>query len=161
MMNIILLILRGVACLLLAGLILTPFSQIVMRGVFNVPMEGAEEMARYMLICLTFLAAAIVSYDGGQIKMEEIQALLPQRPRWLLQLFIELSGVIIFAFLSYAAFTTIGRNISSRTATLEMPFLLFMGPLALGAAFLTLANLVLLWRTWRRGRPDDKQTTLT
>ncbi|MFM9974267.1 MAG: TRAP transporter small permease [Beijerinckiaceae bacterium] len=160
-MNVILLMLRAVACLLLAGLILTPFAQIVMRGVFDVPMAGAEEMARYMLICLTFLAAAIVSLDGGQIKMEEMQALLPERPRWLLQLFIEFSGVILFAFLAYAATATISRNISSRTATLEMPFLIFMGPLALGSALLTLANLVLLWRTWLRGRPDDKQTTLT
>ena len=29
-----------------------------MRGVFNVPMSGAEELARYFLICLTFIAAA-------------------------------------------------------------------------------------------------------
>jgi TRAP-type C4-dicarboxylate transport system permease small subunit len=160
-MNALMLLLRAAACLMLAGLILTPFAQIVMRGLFDVPMAGAEEMARYMLICLTFLAAALVSLDGGQIKMEEMQAMLPERPRWLLQLFIELSGVVLFAFLAYAASATIGRNITSRTATLEMPFLLFMGPLALGAALLAFANAVLLWRTWSRGRPDDKHTTLT
>jgi hypothetical protein len=39
--------LRILACALLAGLILTPFAQIIMRGVFNVPMAGAEELARY------------------------------------------------------------------------------------------------------------------
>ncbi len=160
-MTAILLILRVVACAMLAGLILTPFAQIIMRGAFDIPMAGAEEMARYMLICLTFLAAALVSLDGGQIKMEEMQALLPERPRWVLQLFIELSGVVLFAFLAYAATATIGRNISSTTATLEMPFLLFMGPLAVGGALLAFANVVLLLRTWQRGRPDDKQTTLT
>jgi TRAP-type C4-dicarboxylate transport system permease small subunit len=154
-------ILRLVSCLMLAGLILTPFAQIVLRGVFNLPMAGAEEIARYMLICLTFLAAALVSLDGGQIKMEEFQAMLPERPRWLLQLFIETAGVILFAVLAYAAIGTIARNITSRTATLEMPFLLFMGPLAVGAVLLTFANLVLLFRTWSRGKPDDKQTTLT
>lgn len=154
-------ILRLVCCLMLAGLILTPFAQIVLRGVFNLPMAGAEEMARYMLICLTFLAAALVSLDGGQIKMEEFQAMLPERPRWLLQLFIEMAGAILFAVLAYAAIGTIARNITSRTATLEMPFLLFMGPLAVGAVLLTFANLVLLFRTWSRGKPDDKQTTLT
>jgi TRAP-type C4-dicarboxylate transport system permease small subunit len=160
-MTLLVTVLRIVSCLMLAGLILTPFAQIVMRGVFNVPMAGAEEMARYMLICLTFLAAALVSLDGGQIKMEEFQALLPERPRWLLQLVIEAAGVILFAVLSWAAIGTIARNIGSRTATLEMPFLVFMGPLAIGAVLLTFANAVLLWRTFRRGRPDDKQTTLT
>jgi TRAP-type C4-dicarboxylate transport system permease small subunit len=154
-------VLRTVACAMLAGLILTPFAQIIMRGVFDVPMAGAEEMARYMLICLTFLAAAMVSLDGGQIKMEEFQALLPDRPRWLLQLTIELAGVVLFAFMAYAAIGTIARNINSTTATLEMPFVLFMGPLALGAVFLTVANLVLFRRTLARGRPDEKHTTLT
>ena len=154
-------VLRTVACVMLAGLILTPFAQIIMRGVFDVPMAGAEEMARYMLICLTFLAAAMVSLDGGQIKMEEFQALLPDRPRWLLQLTIELAGVVLFAFMAYAAIGTIARNINSTTATLEMPFVLFMGPLALGAVFLTVANLVLFRRTLARGRPDEKHTTLT
>lgn len=152
---------RTVACLMLAGLVLTPFAQIIARGIFDVPMAGAEEMARYMLICLTFLAAGLVSLEGGQIKMEEVQALLPERVRWFLQLVIELSGVLLFAFLAYAAITTIARNISSRTATLEMPFLFFMGPLAIGALLLTFANGVLFWRTWSRGRPDEKMTTLT
>lgn len=153
--------LQTIACLMLAGLILAPFTQIIMRGVFNVPMAGAEEMARYMLICLTFLSAALVTLEGGQIRMEEFQALIPEHPRWLLQLAIEVSGVALFGYLTYAAVGTISRNISSSTATLEMPFLVFMGPLALGAAMLSFASLILFWQTWTRGKPDAKSTTLT
>ena len=41
-----------------------------MRGVFNVPLAGAEELAKYFLICLTFLAASYVTAEGGQIRME-------------------------------------------------------------------------------------------
>ncbi len=153
--------LRAFACLMLAGLILTPFTQIILRGVFDVPMAGAEEMTRYMLICMTFLAAALVTLDGGQIRMEEFQATLPERPRWLLQLLIEISGVLFFGFLAAAGAITISRNINSRTAVTEIPFLMFMGPLALGATLLALASLWQLRTTWLRGRPDDKQTTLT
>ncbi len=160
-MRLTILALRAVGCLMLAGLILTPFAQIILRGVFDVPMAGAEEMARYMLICLTFLAAALVTIEGGQIRMEELQAALPERPRWLLQLLIELSGVAFFAFLAYAGFVTIHRNFNSSTAVMELPFPLFMGPLAVGAALLALASLWQLGQTWRRGRPDAKQTTLT
>ena len=153
--------LRALACALLAGLILTPFAQIVMRGVFDVPMAGAEEFARYLLICLAFLSAALVSLEGGQIRMEEFQALIAERPRWLLQLVIEASGVIAFGLLATAAIVTIARNIASATATLEIPFLIFMGPLAIGAALLALVSLRHLVETFRRGRPDDKHTTLT
>ena len=53
--------LRALACILLFLLIVTPLAQIIMRGVFNVPMAGAEEMARYFLICLSFLAGAATS----------------------------------------------------------------------------------------------------
>jgi TRAP-type C4-dicarboxylate transport system permease small subunit len=153
--------LRALACLLLFLLVVTPFAQIIMRGVFNIPMAGAEEWARYMLICLCFLAGALVTIDGGQIRMEEIQALLPERPRWLLQLLIEASGVVVFGFLAYAAFFTIANNMSNQTATLEMPFWIFMAPLALGAVMLCGATAMLFHHTWRRGRPENKQTTLT
>ena len=75
------------ACLaLLFLLIATPLAQIVMRSVFNVPMSGAEELARYFMICLVFLGAPLVTLWGGQIGMEEFQALIPARPRWWLQL---------------------------------------------------------------------------
>lgn len=154
-------VLRALSYGLLAMLVLMPFAQIIMRGVFNVPMAGAEELTRYFLICLVFMAAAGVTLDGGQIRMEEFQALLPERPRWGLQLFIELSGIALFGFLGYAAFVTIGNNMSNQTATLEMPFWLFMAPLALGTVFLALETALTLRHTWRRGRPEDKQTTLS
>ena len=153
--------LRAISCLLLFGLIVTPFAQIIMRGVFNVPMAGAEEMARYMLICLCWSAGALVTLDGGQIRMEEAQALLPERPRWLLQLLIEALGIAAFGYLSYAAAFTIANNMNNQTATLEMPFWLFMAPLLAGSLLLLFATTVILIRTLRQGRADAKQTTLT
>ena len=152
---------RWVSIALLALLILTPLAQIVMRGIFNIPMAGAEELARYFLICLCFIAASYVTADGGRIRMEEFQVLLPPRPRWMLQLLVEAAGVVMFAILLVAALTTIRRNLDNQTATLEMPFWIFMGPLALGSLLLCVESLVLLVRTWRSHRAHEKQTTLT
>lgn len=152
---------RWVSFALLALLVLTPLAQVVMRGVFNVPMSGAEELARYFLICLTFIGAAYVTEQGGQIRMEEFQGLLPPRPRWFLQLAIELSGVAMFMVLLVAAVYTIGNNLSNQTATLEMPFWLFMGPLALGSLLLVIETLMMFIHTLRRRRPEEKQTVLT
>lgn len=152
---------RWVSFVLLALLVITPLAQVVMRGVFNVPMSGAEELARYFLICLTFIAAAYVTQQGGQIRMEEFQSLLPPRPRWLLQMIIELAGVAMFAVLLVAALITITNNLSNQTATLEMPFWLFMGPLALGSLLLVVETLAMFVHTLQRRRPEDKQTVLT
>ena len=59
-MRILIVSLRAICCALLFALIAMPFAQIIMRGVFNVPMAGAEELTRYFLICLTFMAGALV-----------------------------------------------------------------------------------------------------
>ena len=152
---------RGVSLVLLALLVLTPLAQIVMRGVFNVPMAGAEELARYFLITVTFIAASYVTCEGGQIRMEEVQGLLPPRPRWLLQLVIELAGVAMFATLFVAGVVTIGNNLNNQTATLEMPFWLFMGPLVVGTLLLVVETAAMFVHTLRRGRPEAKQTVLT
>ena len=147
--------------MLLAALIVTPLAQITMRGVFNVPLAGAEELAKYFLICLTFVAASYVTREGGQIRMEEFQALLPARPRWLLQIAIELSGVAVFGTLFVASVVTVVRNINSETPVLQIPFWLFFAPLVLGSLLLAVETAAMLAHTWRRRRPEAKQTVLT
>ena len=152
---------RFICLVLLAALIVTPLLQIVMRGIFNVPMSGAEELARYFLICLSFIAASYVTQQGGQIRMEEFQVLIPPTPRWLLQMAIELIGVAVFAVFFVASVVTIANNLKNQTATLEMPFWLFMGPLALGSLLLIVETAAMFIHTLRRGRPEAKQTVLT
>ncbi len=152
---------RVICLLLLAALIVTPLLQIVMRGIFNVPMSGAEELARYFLICMSFIAASYVTREGGQIRMEEFQVLIPPTPRWLLQMVIELSAAVIFAIFFVASVVTILNNLRNQTATLEMPFWLFMGPLAIGSLLLIIESVALFVHTLRRGRPEAKQTVLT
>ena len=154
-------VVRWSSIVLLALLVVTPLLQITMRGVFNLPFAGAEELARYFLICLVFIASPWVTEAGGQIRMEEFQAKLSPRPRWLLQLVIDLSGVAMFAVLLAAGIVTIRNNLDNQTATLEMPFWLFMGPLVLGALMLVIETLAVFVKTYRRHRPEEKRTTLT
>lgn len=152
---------RGAGLVLLAALIVTPLAQITMRGVFNVPLAGAEELAKYLLICLTFIAASYVTREGGQIRMEELQARLPRRPRWVLQMLIEISGVAVFGVLFVASAVTVSRNMNSVTPVLEMPFWMFFAPLVIGSLLLVIETLAMLVHTWRAGRPEPKQTVLS
>jgi len=152
---------RRASFLLLAALIVTPLAQITMRGVFNVPLAGAEELAKYFLICLTFVAASYVTREGGQIRMEEFQFLLPPKPRWILQLVIEISGVAVFGVLFVASVVTVTRNLNSVTPVLEIPFWLFFAPLVVGSLLLVVETLAMFVHTWRARRPEAKQTVLT
>ena len=152
---------RRLSLALLALLIATPLAQIMMRGVFNVPMSGAEELTRYFLITMTFIGSSYVTVQGGQIRMEEVQGFIPPRPRWLLQLCIELCGIAMFGLLCAAGIITILNNLQNKTPTIEMPFWLFMAPLAVGSALLVVETAVALVHTWRRKRPEAKHTVLT
>ena len=154
-------LIRWASLLLLFLLIATPLAQVVMRGVFNVPMSGAEELARYFLICVSFLAASFVTREGGQICMEEIQAFLPERIRWWTQMVVELSGVIFFTTIGISALVTISRNLDNQTATLEMPFPIFMAPLALGMFLLAIETSMVLLHLIKSGHADAKTTNLT
>ena len=152
---------RGAGLILLAALIVTPLAQITMRGVFNVPLAGAEELAKYFLICLTFVAASYVTREGGQIRMEEFQALVPPRPRWVLQLVIEACGIGVFGVLFVASVVTVTRNLNSVTPVLEIPFWLFFAPLVIGSLLLVVETLAMLAHTWRVRRPEPKHTVLS
>ena len=152
---------RWISLSLLFLLIATPLAQVIMRSVFNIPMSGAEELARYFLICLSFLAASYVTREGGQICMEEVQAFFPDRIRWWTQMLVELSGVIFFTTIGVSALITISRNLDNQTATLEMPFPIFMAPLALGMFLLAIETMMVLIHLVRSGHADAKTTNLT
>ena len=147
--------------ILLAALVVTPLAQITMRGVFNVPLAGAEELAKYFLICLTFVAASYVTREGGQIRMEEFQFLLPPKPRWVLQLVIEVCGIAVFGILFVASVVTVTRNLNSVTPVLEIPFWLFFAPLVLGSLLLVVETLAMFVHTWRGRKPEAKHTVLS
>jgi TRAP-type C4-dicarboxylate transport system permease small subunit len=93
--------------------------------------------------------------------MEEIQAFFPDRIRWLTQILIELSGVIFFTAIGASAVITISRNMDNQTATLEMPFPIFMAPLALGMFLLAIETLMVLIHLIRSGHANAKTTNLT
>jgi len=151
---------RWTSLCLLALLVVTPIAQIVARGGFNLPFAGAEELARYFLIALTFIAAAYVTREGGQIRMEEFQAMLPPRPRWALQVLVEATGVVFYLVLFAASTITVARNLDNQTATLEMPFLLFFAPLVIGSALLAIETAIGCVERVRGHRPAAKNTTL-
>jgi hypothetical protein len=77
-----------------------------------------------------------------------------------LQMFIDLCSVLMFDLITAASVVSIGQNLNNQTATLEMPHWLFMAPLTLGMALLTLEHALQLRCTLRQGRANDKQTTL-
>ena len=53
-------------------MILIPAAQVVLRELVGVPFVGAEELTRFMLICVVFVTFPYVVASGSNIRLEEL-----------------------------------------------------------------------------------------
>jgi TRAP-type C4-dicarboxylate transport system permease small subunit len=135
-------VLTAVVALLTAGLVLVPTAQVVMRGVFTLPFIGAEELTRFLLICLVFCSYPLVVLKGENIVMGEIKAALPVRLRRIVNISISISAIAITGFLAWVTVSNISKNLANATPTLGIPFWLFLGATAFGFAGAVLVHLI-------------------
>ena len=94
-------ILTAFVVVIMAGLIIVPMAQVVMRGVFTLPFIGAEELTRFLLICLVFCAYPLVVEHGENIVMGEFKAAMPRRLRAAINLIISVLAIAVTAFIAY------------------------------------------------------------
>lgn len=137
---------RDAGAVLFALLMALVVVQIVMRVVFLAPLVGAEELVRYFLICIIFLGAPYAARSGGHIRMEEFQNKLPAPLRAAVRLLSHLSSVLVFGFISFSALLSLLQNLNNKTATLSMPYWLFILPTAVGFVLLTIEYVLMLRR---------------
>lgn len=84
---------RIAATLILAGLLLTMFSQVVARYVFRAPFSWSEELCRFGLVWLTFLAAAYIMGQRQHIAVDLWSQWLTARQRVWADRFVQ--GVVV------------------------------------------------------------------
>lgn len=135
-------VLTVIVAVLVAGLVLVPTAQVVMRNIFTLPFIGAEELTRFLLICLVFSSYPLVVQNGENIVMGEIKAALPARLRAFIDISISVSAVAITGFLAWVTATNISKNLANATPTLGIPFWLFLGATFVGFAGAALAHLI-------------------
>jgi TRAP-type C4-dicarboxylate transport system permease small subunit len=135
-------ILNFVTVLMMAGIILVPVAQVVMRGVFGLPFIGAEELTRFLLICVIFCGYPLVVEAGENIVMGELKAALPRRIRSAVNVAISVSAVLVTGFLAYVTAANISRNLDNTTPTLGIPFWIFLAATFFGFAGAAVVHLV-------------------
>ncbi|MCX7787639.1 MAG: TRAP transporter small permease [Spirochaetes bacterium] len=143
---------RYLSTSILGALILLVALQVVMRVIFLSPLIGAEELARYFLICVVFLGAPFAARTGGHIRMEELLQRFPLKLRTGISFLICLSAVLVFGIVSVGSVITLLRNLQNRTATLSIPFPIFIAPTVLGFVLLTFEYTRTLFDTYIRKR---------
>lgn len=117
---------------MLVAMVALPFIQVVAREVLSVPIIGAEELARFMLICTVFIALPYVVSAGANIRMEEFLGFLPAGVVRGVRLAIAAVAVLAFAVAAASSMVAIGSNLDNATPTLGIPYWIFLGAACVG-----------------------------
>ena len=74
-------VVEGVLVLLLAGMVVMVFTNVVLRYGFNSGLNISEEMSRYFFVWLTFIGAVLAFRDHAHIGVETFVRMLGRRGR--------------------------------------------------------------------------------
>jgi TRAP-type C4-dicarboxylate transport system permease small subunit len=138
------------------------FYQVFTRYVLNDAAGWTEEIARYLLIAVTFLGGAMAVRRNTHIQVDFVYRFLPRAMGRALSIFVD---IVRAAFLGYAIWLTwllIERIGSQRMAIVELPIGLVFGAMLIGFALMFGRALQVAWKHWRQGysvleRPEITQ----
>lgn len=124
--------LRWLGVVLLVVLIALPALQVFLRAVVGHPFVGAEELARFMLICVVFVTLPYVVSSGSSIRMEELLSALPRGVQRPLRIVSPGAASVAFGIAAYSVAVATLRNLDNATPTLGIPYWVFFSAAFLG-----------------------------
>jgi len=146
-------ILRWASLAMIAVMIALPALQVVLREILNLPFIGAEELTRFMLICVVFVTFPYVVASGANIRLEEGLHLMPPGMRRAFEVLIAATGAAAFAVAAAAIAVATLRNLQNATPTLGIPYYVFFSTAFLGLAIAAVESALQLWKTLTRRPP--------
>ncbi len=96
---------HAIACIALSVMMLTVVGDVVLRAVFNTPIQGAYDVVSISLLVMTMFGTAPVVAQRGEIVIDLIDGFLTPSGLRLLSLVAAATGVLLFAFIAWAMIT--------------------------------------------------------
>src|SRR5699024_2807539 len=97
------------------------FMQIVSRLIMNSSFPWTEELARYLMIWLTFLGAAFSFQYGAHIGVEILTSKFPQKTAAVFQVIVALLCTVLFAILVVKGFELVGKSTAQTSPAMSIP----------------------------------------
>ncbi|MGR3823937.1 TRAP transporter small permease [Salipiger marinus] len=139
-------LLRLAGLVILAVMIATPMAQVIMRQFFGIPLIGADELSRFMLISVVMLAIPYTVSSGASVRMEEMQQMLPDPVQRVCRVVIALLGLAAFSFAAWSVLIATLSNLNNATPTLGIPYYIFFSATAVGFFCAALEFGLLAWK---------------
>ena len=145
-------VIRIVSGLMLVGSVMVNFANIIGRYFFAVSIQWAEEVMLFLMIACVFLNCGLVGWAGRQIRMDAFVALLPAKPRAVVELACELVLIATSILLVVMAWPVVSMlaELDQRSQAANIPLVLPQAMMPIG--FLLMGVLIAI-RLMVRGAP--------
>ena len=133
------------------------FLQFFTRYVLNDSLAWTEEIARYGLMWVVFIGAAIVVRKNTHIAVEVLlQFASPAMARVLLAA-VDAIKLGFFILLAYFSWTIVERMHYQRMTVIELPMSIVYGGIAVGCFLMLFRQVQVVWRNARDGWRDAQK----
>jgi TRAP-type transport system small permease protein len=143
-------------------LALDVFYQFFTRYVLADSAAWTEEIARYLLIVIVFVGAAMGVRRNSHIHVEFVYRYLPPAVARVMSTGVDIVRVAFFAYASYLAFLLVPRMHNLQMTVVDVPMSIIYGFVAAGFVLMTLRAVQVTLRHWKQGwsvleRPGESE----
>ncbi|MEI7786137.1 MAG: TRAP transporter small permease [Betaproteobacteria bacterium] len=142
---------RWALIVVLAAMSIIIFVNVISRYIEGEALPWAEEVARHLMIWLTFLGAGPVLRYGGHLAVENLQDSLPRPLAMALRLIVALLLLCFFGFMIWYGLLYVSRTQYQTTAATQISFGYIYAAMPIGGLLL-IAHFLLIVRDYVRDR---------
>ncbi|WP_424810752.1 TRAP transporter small permease [Roseococcus sp. YIM B11640] len=148
----------GLVLLWILGILV--FTQFFTRYALNDSVTWTEEVARYLLIVLTFIGSAGAVRRGTHIRVETLELALPLGPRKVLWAIQDTLRLAFWSFGAWAGIELAGLMGTMPMDSLDHTLAWVYWPVAAGFVAMALREAWWIQRRWRHGDAPSAQDVL-
>jgi TRAP-type C4-dicarboxylate transport system permease small subunit len=127
------------------------FYQVFTRYFLAEPAGWTEEIARYLLVAVVFIGAAMSVRKNNHIQVDAFYRYLPRRFARVLATLVDLLRCLFFGYATWLNWLLLERIGAQRMAIVDLPMGWVFGAMLLGFALMFLRSLQVARRHWRLG----------
>ena len=149
----------GIAGAALVFLVLLTFTNVIMRRVFNSPIQWTEEMQKACFIWIVYFGAGAVFRNGGHVAIDIIVDLFPKKIQRVIELIGTLITIYVLANLCLQSFELVRQFYDTARVTnlLKMPFYIVYIPIPIGCLSMIASVLWVEYQKFQRIRKGEAE----
>ena len=127
------------------------FYQVFTRYIMEDPAGWTEEIARYFLVAIVFIGAAMSVRKNNHIQVDYFYRLMPKAMGRVVSIAVDVVRCLFLGYSSWLCWLLIQRIGMSRMAIIDLPVGWVFSAMLFGFVLMFWRSLEVAWRHWKQG----------